>query len=202
MANPKSVQLTFPKELITTQRVGRGAFRVTIDKGEVQKLSRRFQAYFNVFVRAANLVNPEFGAYMPYSVYLELGGKAAPRPHIVPAIEGNANYIVTQIGRRAANVALALATGSANTAVQARNLLAMEWEDVLNGKPRQDAIQAAPVKWGFHRSTIRGYGMKRKDSEIEAQQERLSAQRARLEAGERSRSTASIRGHLRKFGGR
>ena len=158
-----------------------GTFAVRVRAPELPLLMTRMIALGKFFTEVVASVRPEFGAYMRYSPILEARHPKA-KGHIANAITYNRDYITSQMQSRIVPIAVRYArTGSSRAG--AKKAVEDQWEIVLNSKPRFDAMSNAPVMYGFHRSTIRGYGKERLVSEIRAQQERLHAERRAVRSG-------------------
>lgn len=157
---------------------GKGRWRVILDDAEVVQLRKRLRHLETFLSRALSQVNPEFGAYMPYSKFPEGGTKyQEAQPSILPAIEMNREYIRRELQRRVGDYALTFATSKAPTLARARKVIEGMWEEVLNAKPRADAQSMAAVLYGFHRDTIRAYGKQRPMAEMLRQGNRLNKMR-------------------------
>jgi len=170
-------------------------FAVRVNAPEMTRLILRFAALRSFFTDVLPAVRPEFGAYMRYSPILEARHPKA-KGHIVGAITYNQNYIRTELQRRVIPIAIRYAhTGSFNRA-QAKQEVEHQWEIVLNRNPRFHAMRNAPVMYGFHRSTIRGYGKPRLVSEIRAQQTRLHTERETMRRGKGTTGRSQIKRRL------
>lgn len=152
-------------------------------------------------------VNPEFGAYMSYSMYQEYGTHNSdgtwrlwPRPHIEPAVQRNAAPIVRELTDASLQIAsgmtFKLKRGASGvkkpTPVTAKDIYERAWLRILNGSVRILAVRLATEQhvweFGFHRRSIQGYIYARTADEIRAQQVKAEAERSKMASGKRKRS--------------
>jgi len=189
-------------------------------------LSKRLNKIATGFHVASRNLKPEFGAYMQYSIYLEVGhvvmgmisnpaggkklgvkSQVLARPHIVPAIKGNRKWIVAQLGREWRNI---VTKCYQQLGYDTQKAVARSWVRVLNDKPRIDAAKTeeqggnCPYEFGFHRRSIRGYPVVRTKAEVSAFQKKQMA--ARDKAEQRAKKPTSRRykpstGNKGVFGG-
>jgi hypothetical protein len=158
-----------------------GAVKVvtSVDPRVMANLRKVMQNIDSVYLKAFGTSEAEFGAYTSYSAYIEHGGIHHARPHIIPAVENNLKWILDEMSK---GLFAEAGLGAVNKGVvrvsisKARKRVEKLWEDTLNGKPLADARANAPVYFGIHKSTIRGYGKLRKDSDILNQQEATAKQ--------------------------
>lgn len=152
-----------------------------VDFTEVAVIGQNFRRAATYFGKAMAAAKPEFGAYMRYSYYLELGTvKMQARPHIVPAVADNAqllvdtlcNYMLDHLDERAIK---GRAAGTYKKAYEDA------WWAVLNGPMRIAAVAATasiPVyEFGFHRRSINGSVHERSPEEIRGQMASWEAER-------------------------
>lgn len=184
-------------------------FQLDIEQTELVKLQRRFRNLQDRFFQILAGVEPEFGAYMPYSFYQEEGHPkkgdwkkdSGPSrrhqyyPHILPAILKNAGYITRGMARELTPIMENAMNGQHLNSLRAQ--MRRAWENVLNAKPRTDAVNNAPEEFGFHRSTIAGYGSPRTEASIRSQQQKLMRQR---EFVSRFRDTSKAKSITRRLG--
>lgn len=187
-------------------------YRLDINQAELIKFKRNVRNIRERFLFILSGVIPEFGAYMPYSLFQEEGRSgwsrdsgSSPRhqyyPHILPAITKNAAYITRELSRRLYPVMLQAMNGANVQTMRAE--IRKSWEEVLNAKPRLDAIAGAPEEYGFHKSTIRGYGNERTEGSIRQQQMKLMREREFTSRFRDTARTKQIQSRLqRNIGGR
>jgi len=133
--------------------------------------------------QALSRVKPEFGAYMYYSWWQEVGNKWTRksgnfRPHILPAVLNNASEILRVLAQYYLDTTAEIMRSTG--AVPQEKIVAgyaKAWTRALNDKPRREAVVNAPKKYGFHRRSIYGYAYARTDDEIRAFQEQQRAAR-------------------------
>ena len=183
---PVRVHSPFVSGTMSQRRGSSGVFALRLDPAEIAKVTKKVEdmrAWFELIVAG---VRPEYGAYMPYSMFQEVGipGSEPPfpfTPHIEPSIMRNATFIRQGLQRGLSQLILRYSRTDFPVLKSARKEVSKVWEGVLNAKPRIDAMKNAPVEYGFHRSTIRGYGDARTAMEIRKQQQELMRQRALVE---------------------
>lgn len=169
-----------------------------VDSTQVKKLKERFLYVAAHLGPSIAKVTPEFGAYMAYSGVLELGrkdGKLKPRPHIVPAIQHNAQGIVKHLldsWTRAIKVMMA------GTSIDAQKETEDAWIRALNSRPRIEAVKNAPFQYGFHRRSIMGYAKRRSDNDIKAEQDKAMKERAVAVAEGKAKGLAGAHKKSRK----
>ncbi len=169
------------------------------DTKDVARLRRALRKLAVVFQDAVRNVSPEFGAYMNYSLFLELGTKHMPaRPHIIPAVEQTSSEVLDGVGAALMDVTdRALKAGVSISSQAATTLYANAWIGMLNGPTRARAVMLcktatpkAAVQYGFHWRSIAGYAYQRPAQEIYAMQVAAAVQRAGLdrEVGDKKRA--------------
>lgn len=152
-----------------------------IDTTELREFVKSIKNGVKHVQHALQVIQPEFGAYMSYSLYLEEGTrKMAARPHIKVAVLASKGAIVKEQA-----AALTKMMGTKNlSAAGAEQIMKTAWIRALNGPTRQYAVALATslgvVQYGFHRRSIGGYAYKRSPGEILAVQQSAMAQRAGL----------------------
>lgn len=152
---------------------------MSIDVNGIDKLQRKLFEIQKVLPEVLTSVSPEFGAYMRYSGFLEDGTRRMPpRPHIRPAIFGNADFIVSSLRTE---VTKALANYGKSGNFPSKKAIIRMWVRILNDKPRRNAVNSAIAQqvweFGFHIRSIRGFGDKRSISEVKREQEIKNAER-------------------------
>jgi len=176
-------------------------FRLEFDRTQLVRVLGSLHSVRTQFGQALRRVNPEFGAYMPYSSFQEEGRrdiKMRFNPHLLPAILNNAGWITQNMAFELRPALSATLQGRVNlNTLKAQ--IRRAWEVVLNGKPREDAIANAPEEFGFHKMTIRGYGDERSEGSIRAQQQKLMRERAYLERYANTATARRIRRRLAAF---
>ena len=156
-------------------------------------INARLGLFISNFCTGMASVQPEFGAYMYYSGFLEEGTRRMPpRPHIRPAIFSNKDFIVKYVSDFAAERFKAAMAGQGTTTEQIENM----WIRVLNSRPREHAIDSARAqgawRFGFHVRSIRGYSTARSVGDIKAEQQNMKdALKGRLEALRKKNSKPS-----------
>lgn len=183
---------------VRASAASRAAFGIRISIPDLALMIRRFQYLRSFFTDVVSGVESEFGAYMRYSVFLELAHKSK-SGHLYGALMANRDYITRELRKRIIPSAIKFTrTGGSISAAQ------KEWahqvELVLNRNPRIHAIRNAPVEFGFHRSTIRAYGEARPVSEILAQQRKLDVERNLVRKGRGTSGRAGILNRLNYYG--
>ena len=154
-----------------------------VDLTDLTKLRKSFARCAGAFEDAIKEVKPEFGAYMSYSFYLEMGTRKMPaRPHIRPAVEKNAQVIVEGVLDYLLDyLSRSFASTSGTSAMQDKQAYERAWLRMLNGPVRQTAVELSTelkiYEYGFHRRSIYGYVAERTPAEIAAQQAQAMADR-------------------------
>lgn len=158
----------------------------TVDVSELKAFANQFRTAARQFYVPIISVQPEFGAYMSYSLFQEVGtanNKPPPRPHIIPALlacksqitNGMANYL---------NAYLHATVGKKRTIANLTKIYEEAWMRVLNGPARIKAVSLAQAQgvweYGFHARSIHGYATPRSQGEILAMQREAAEQRKKL----------------------
>lgn len=173
----------------------------TIDLSELAGFFSRLQQLKQIYGPAFMKVQPRFGAYMEYSAVLEYGWKdgrsaafhvrgdilvvsSVGIPHIRPAVLSNIGTIVTHLrdtGVKACREVLyAKGVGTPLTTAQMVKRVEMAWGQVLNDKPRRDAVNNAPYEFGFHRRSIQGSAYPLDPAKIETMRSEAERKRKAL----------------------
>ena len=161
------------------------------DFSQVFRLQRALLLLRAQVGQAALQVQPEFGAYMHYSGYIENGThnkdgswKMPPRPHIVPAVLKGMPVIAQHLATASGVLTKAFVDGlTPNVA----DFYRKAWLQVLNDPIRIEAARNAPFQYSFHRRSIHGYDRHLTDSEIKATQQKAMAERAKMVAAARAK---------------
>lgn len=157
----------------------------SIDTSELRKFADAMTAKARAIQSAIRNVQPEFGAYMSYSLYLEVGTKRmAARPHLELAVSATAGAILNELNSAMIKIVAAKTTMSAT---QTEDVIAKAWIRALMGPTRQYAVAACTavgaVQYGFHRRSISGYAYRRSTAEIQAfQTQSIEARMAQVRA--------------------
>jgi len=176
----------------------RASFGIRVEIPDLPLMMRRFQYLRSFFTDVVSGVESEFGAYMRYSIFLELAHKSK-SGHLYGALMANRDYITRELRKRIIPSAIKF-TRTGGSISAAKIDWAHQVELVLNRNPRIHAIRNAPVEFGFHRSTIRAYGKSRSTSDILAQQRELEAERKRVRKGSGTTGRAGILNRLNYYG--
>jgi len=166
----------------TPKASGTPLYQVRLDETSWRKVRAMIETISFNYGKAMEDLTPEFGAYMPYSIFQEIGRRSRPMrfiPHIAPAVFNNLDYILKRV---MANIAVkaqkAAMTGKAPSISQARAEAIKLWEETLNALPREQAFARAPVEFGFHRASLAGYGQSPSDAQVAAWQRKWMKERA------------------------
>ena len=164
---------------------------ITISFKEVKAMTPKLSAVRRAIAQAVSDVQPEFGAYMAYSGFLEEGTKnkdgslrMAARPHIKRAITSNVKPILD--GVMEAMLPIIKTTYRQKQTTPPTNRVEKMWVRILNDVPRRLAVDQTKqgnldiFEFGFHRRSIRGYAQRRSAADITAEQSNgNSARRAK-----------------------
>lgn len=184
-----------PLPLIATTPTRTG--QISVDLSDFEKLVKQFSEIEMVLGRALAKAQPEFGAYMAYSIVLELGtrdGRIKPRPHIGPSVERNMKHVMKGMRDLLTD---GMRPGRAKAAAA---LVQKTWAALLNDRPRRDAVEETArqkiFELGHHRRSIRGSGKPVKEGAIRKEQDKAATERLeRRLAGTSERSaTGGVRG--------
>lgn len=111
---------------------------------------------------------------LPNKTIVEVKG----RPHIIPAVEKNKRWIVDQLKTEVLGTwGKVVNAKTGRTSVPSKKAVERIWLQILNDKPRRDAVAKAPYLFGFHRRSIAGRAKVLTNAEIESM--RKQAQRGR-----------------------
>lgn len=177
----------------------------------IQNLDALRQLYGPAFMK----VRPQFGAYMEYSAVLEYGRKdrrmmefhipggflvsSTGAPHIRPAVYSNIPAItkhLRDVGQQACRETLYAQAAGKPPLSLAKMIARVEkaWGQVLNDKPRRDAVKNAPYEFGFHRRSIQGDAYPPNPSKIEALRAQARHSREKKRWKDKAKSLAKKRG--------
>lgn len=166
---------------------------LSVDATEIKGLQKRIAQMGKDVTKAWKKVNPQFGAYMNYSLILEKGATFTkikrkpiqPRPHIVPAIyeKPNAQAIVNAVVKEMLKITQTVVK-SKGGGIRAKEQIGNMWVRVLNDKPRRFAVQETVVQgifqFGFHRRSIRGWAAAPSQSKVRGEQGTAAGERKQL----------------------
>ena len=146
---------------------------------QVVDIERKLGLLRKILGKSLTSVRPEYGAYMSYSIWLELPAKKMPphvRPHIRPSLSDNATHIAREFINRITPIAKAVYNGDGE--LKTRREVGKIWKSILMGKPREDAVKNAPIEFGFHRRSISAFVNARTRTRVEALNRRALRERA------------------------
>ncbi len=158
---------------------------------DIHKFAIDFRGAAFKFRAAVARVQPEFGAYMKYSIYQELGtlkNHPPPRPHILPSVLNSSGVILAGLNSFLLDF-LNKNIGVRKSANAYDKAYETAWLRVLNGPVRIAAVESARSQgvwqYGFHVRSIHGYTSPRSPGEIQAVQDEATAARGAKARGKK-----------------